>query len=129
MGVIGVPVSPERLAWDGARTFVRAIWSAQVFGWLIEELGMLLGPAYQQALSDSYARLWSDPGPDAPHREAGLWRARLHDVLWTDPALAATVQRLVDETAERLDRAMDIRVYAPPEPSTEPRVIDLGLLT
>jgi hypothetical protein len=79
-------------------------------------------------LSDSYARLWSDERPDAPHREAGLWRARIHDLLQSDPTLAAPVQRLIDEASERLDRASDIRSYGPRERSWEPRVIDLGLI-
>jgi hypothetical protein len=121
-------VHPERLAWDGARTFVRAVGSDQVYRWLAEQLGVRLGLAFQLALSDSYARLWSDERPDAPHREAGLWRARIHDLLQSDPTLAVSVQRLIDETSERLDRTTDIRVYGRPRRSSEPRVIDLGLL-
>jgi hypothetical protein len=126
-GVSGVAFHPERLAWDGARTIVRAVGSDQVYRWLSDQFGVVLGPAYAHALSDSYARLWSDGRPEAPHREAGLWRARIHDLLLDDPALAVPVQRLIDETSERLSRATDLRGYGPPEPSTEPRVIELGL--
>src|SRR2546421_12521209 len=65
-----------RLAWDGARVIVRALESDHLYGWLNERLGTLLGPAYQQALSDSFNRLWWTDRVDAPQTEAGLWRGR-----------------------------------------------------
>ncbi len=95
-------VHAERLAWDGARLVVRAIGSDPVYRWLADEVGAF-GPAYRQALSDSYARLLYDRRPDAPLREAGIWRARLLDLLREQPALAPRVGTLIDRTARRLD--------------------------
>ncbi len=97
-------VHPERLAWDGARVLVRAIGSDAAYRWLSDEWGVL-GPAYRQALSDSYTRLLYDRRPDAVHREAGIWRARLLDLLRADPDGAPQVGTLIDRTARRLESA------------------------
>jgi hypothetical protein len=91
-----------RLAWDGARVIVRAIDSERLYRWLHTRLGELAGPAYQQALSDSGHRLWWTERMDAPNAEAGLWRARLADLLQTRPELAGPLQELIDETAALL---------------------------
>ena len=91
-----------RLAWDGARVIVRAIESDRLYSWLNSQLGRLLGPAYQQALSDSFSRLWWTDRADAPQAEAGLWRARLADLLASRPELAEPLRELFYEAAARL---------------------------
>ena len=91
-----------RLAWDGARVIVRAIDSEHLYPWLYTRLGELVGPGYQQALEDSWNRLWWTERMDAPHAEAGLWRARLSDLLQTRPELAVPLQALVYEAVARL---------------------------
>jgi hypothetical protein len=91
-----------RLAWDGARVIVRALESDHLYGWLDERLGALLGMPYQQALSDSFNRLWWTERVDAPQAEAGLWRARLADLLQTRPELAVPLRDLIYEAAARL---------------------------
>jgi hypothetical protein len=93
---------PERLAWDGARVLVRAVGFDPVYRWLADEMGTF-GTAYREALSDSYVRLFTDRRPDAVHREAGIWRARLLDLLHEQPALAVHVGSLIDRTAQRLE--------------------------
>ena len=118
-------VHPQRLAWDGAQTIVRAFGSAQVCDWLDGQFGRLLGPAYQQALTDSRHRLWSSERPDAPQIESGLWRARLDDLLRGSPMLAVMLHELVEETAVQLDRAVDLRVPGPAHRPTTSQVIDL----
>ena len=91
-----------RLAWDGARVFVRAIDSEDLYWWLHARLGELVGPGYQQALADSWNRLWWSERPDAPYVEAGLWRVRLEDCLRTRPDLAAPLHALIQEATVRL---------------------------
>ena len=91
-----------RVAWDGARVIVRAIDSERQYLWLHSRLGELVGPGYQQALEDSWNRLWWSERMDAPHAEAGLWRARLADLLQTRPELAGPLQDLIYEATARL---------------------------
>jgi len=91
-----------RLAWDGARVIVRALDSEPLFTWLYNRLGQLVGPGYQQALSDSWNRLWWTERMDAAHAEAGLWRARLADLLQSRPELAEPLQELIYEARARL---------------------------
>jgi hypothetical protein len=95
-------IHQQRLAWDGARVIVRGLESDYLYGWLNERLGVLLGPPYQQALSDSFNRLWWTERVDAPQAEAGLWRARLSDLLQARPELAAPLRDLIYEAAARL---------------------------
>jgi len=91
-----------RLAWDGARVIVRALESDHLYGWLNERLGALFGPLYQQALSDSFSRLWWTERVDAPQAEAGLWRARLGDLLAENPQLARPLRDLIYDATARL---------------------------
>ncbi|SRR6266511_2017562 len=91
-----------RLAWEGARVIVRALESDRLYGWLNHRLGALFGPPYQQALSDSFNRLWWTERVDAPQAEAGLWRARLADALAREPHLAEPLQELIHEATARL---------------------------
>ena len=95
-------IHQQRLAWDGARVIVRALESDYLYRWLNDELGTLLGRPYQQALSDSFNRLWWTERLDAPQAEAGLWRARLADLLQQRPELAQPLQELIYEAVSRL---------------------------
>ena len=92
----------SRLAWDGARVIVRALESDHLYSWLNQRLGELFGPRYQQALSDSFNRLWWTERADAPHAEAGLWRARLADVLEENPGFAVPLRELIYDATARL---------------------------
>jgi hypothetical protein len=91
-----------RLAWDGARVIVRVLESDQLYAWLSQRLVQLFGAPYQQALSDSFNRLWWTERVDAPQAEAGLWRARLADALTREPHLAPALQELIYDANARL---------------------------
>jgi hypothetical protein len=119
-------VNRERLAWDAARVVVRVLGSDQVGRWLHEQLATRLGAELAAALVESRLRMWASPRPDAPQVEAGIWRAKVADLLGTDASLAVPLQALMAEAAERLAVATDVRVHGelPPEPPG-PRVIDL----
>lgn len=91
-----------RLAWDGAMAFVGATVYGDLYGWLTESLGDLLGPEAVQALAVTHNRLRRPDRPDAAQVESGRWRARLADVLDRDPALAASLGALVRDTRARL---------------------------
>jgi hypothetical protein len=100
-----------RLAWDGARVFVRVLGSEHLYTWFSERFGLIAGPAGQQALLESCNRLWFPERLDAPQAEAGMWRVRLEDLLQAHPDLGAPLQDLIHEAAARLtvprDRMMD----------------------
>lgn len=115
----------ERLAWDAARVVVRALGSAQVLGWLHGQIAARFGPAHAAALAESRDRLWRNPRPDAPHAEAGIWRARLADLLAADGSLAAPLREITAEAVARLAYATDLRAHGETEPADRPRVIDL----
>jgi len=119
-------VNRERLAWDAARIVVRVLSSDQVGRWLHEQMATRLGPEPAAALVESRLRMWASPRLDAPQVEAGIWRAKLADLLSTDGSLAAPLREMMAEAAERLAVATDVRVHGqtPPEPPG-PRVIDL----
>jgi hypothetical protein len=119
-------VNRERLAWDAARVVVRVLGSDQVGRWLHGQLSARLGPEPAAALAESRLRMWASPRLDAPQVEAGIWRAKLADLLASDASLAAPLQEVMAEAAERLAAATDVRVHGqpPPEPAG-PRVIDL----
>lgn len=119
-------VNRERVAWDAARVVVRVLGSDQVGRWLHEEMAVRLGPETAAALVESRLRMWASSRPDAPQVEAGIWRAKLADLLTADPSLATPLQVMMAEATERLAVATDIRVHGetPPEPAG-PRVIDL----
>ena len=121
----GRVVHRERLAWDAAQVFVRALGSARVVEWLRVQLTERFGPEPAAALAESSDRLWASERLDAPQVECGIWRAKLEDLLRADTSLAGPLVELMDETSDRLDRAPDIRVHRPVERPVEPRVIDL----
>jgi hypothetical protein len=118
-------VHRERLAWDAARVFARALESGHVFRWLRAEVGRRIGHDHAVALAESRDRMWASQRSDAPQIESGIWRARIDDLLAADGSLAVPLQQLVSETRDLLARAADIRPFAPAEPVSEPGVIDL----
>lgn len=91
-----------RLAWDGAMAFVGAAAHRDLYGWLDERLADLLGEPGRRALAETRVRLFHSRRPEAPHVETGRWRARLADVLGTDPALSRPLQQLIHDTKLRL---------------------------
>ncbi|MCW6010765.1 hypothetical protein K1W54_40380 [Micromonospora sp. CPCC 205371] len=115
----------ERLAWDAARVVVRALGSVQVLGWLHGQMAARLGPTHAAALVESRDRLWSSPRPDAPHVEAGIWRARLADLLAADRSLAAPLAEITTEAVTRLAHAPDYSDHGGPARAVRPRVINL----
>jgi hypothetical protein len=115
----------QRLAWDGARTVVRALGSARVTEWLGGQFAGVLGAGYRTALRESADRMWTSTRPDAPQVESGLWRARLDDLLEARPDLAGPLRSVFDATAVRLERAADLRPFTPASPPAVPALIDL----
>ncbi|MGN9909221.1 hypothetical protein ACTMTJ_16890 [Phytohabitans sp. LJ34] len=114
------------MAWDAARIVVRVLCSDQVGRWLHEQMAIRLGPAPAAALVESRLRMWASARLDAPQVEAGVWRAKLADLLSEDASLAQPLQEMMAEAVERLAVATDVRVHGetPPAPPG-PRVIDL----
>jgi hypothetical protein len=92
-------VQNSRLAWEGARVLVAVADrdDGRLYDWLADRLDLLCGPEYPQALSISRTRLMYRMRDDAPMVEAGMWRARLHDLLDHRPDLARPFRALVDE--------------------------------
>jgi hypothetical protein len=91
-----------RVAWDGALAFVGAAGHDDLYGWLDERLGDMLGLPARRALAETRSQLWYSDRPDARNVECGRWRARLLDLLNDDPELVAPMRTLVQETAVRL---------------------------
>ncbi|WP_203930288.1 hypothetical protein [Virgisporangium ochraceum] len=91
-----------RVAWDGALAIVGAAHFDDLYGWLAPTLGDLLGAEALRAFAETRYLLRYSARPDAPHVEAGRWRARLEDLVDRDPALAAPVRELAYETRLRL---------------------------
>jgi hypothetical protein len=84
---------------------VRVLESDHLYGWLNEQFGPLVGPTGQQALLDSWNRLWYADRPDAPQAETGLWRVRLEDLLRARPELALSLEKLINEASVQLGSA------------------------
>jgi hypothetical protein len=79
-----------RVAWDTARVIVEAMPDEQLFAWIGQELGGLLGAATQDALTETRDRLRRAGDARVPV-ETGLWRVRLEDLLRERPELAGEV--------------------------------------
>jgi len=78
------------------------------------------------ALVESRLRVWASQRVDAPQVEAGIWRAKLADLLSEDASLATPLPVMMAEAAERLAVANDVRVHGEtPARPLGPRVIDL----
>lgn len=94
---------PQRLAWDGARAFVALADTDQEYFWLGGRLRELLGAEFELALSDTRTRLLWQLRESAVSVEAGLWRARLADLLGEHPELCPAVRQLIGEARTRAD--------------------------
>ena len=97
-------VHHPRIAWEGARAFVRAASSPHYSEFAALVLARLGSEAYGQ-LSDTRQRLQTalaDTGGDrhASDTEAGKWRARLEDLIRTRPDLIQAVRDLTNEALE-----------------------------
>jgi len=100
MAVIHQP----RVAWDGARAFVRAAGSPYGEGFAARVLSGLGSEAYGD-FADTRQRLLTalvQTGGDryASDVEAGKWRVRLEDLLRTHPEFTGTVLDLTSEALE-----------------------------
>lgn len=116
----------ERLAWDAALVVVRVLGSDQVGRWLHEQIATRLDPETAAALAESRLRMWASSRVDAPQVEAGIWRAKLGELLASDASLAEPLRELMVEAAERLAVATDVRIHGrTPQAPEGPRVIDL----
>ncbi|MET0422564.1 MAG: hypothetical protein ABW046_01730 [Actinoplanes sp.] len=87
-----------RVAWDGARAFVKAAGSAHYEGFAARVLSRLGSESYG-AFADTRQHLLTalvETGGDryVADVEAGKWRVRLEDLLRTKPELLAGVQEL-----------------------------------
>jgi hypothetical protein len=87
-----------RLAWDGARVVMAAIEHGD-HAWLATVAGERLGPEYRRHIEDAWLRLAVDP--DRTAAEAGLFRARLDDLLARRPELQADLASMIDEAGRR----------------------------
>jgi hypothetical protein len=98
----------QRLAWDSARAFMDVVDGDRDYFWLSAQIGRLLGPDYETALSDARTRLFARTRPDARQVETGLWRARIEDLLRDRPELAPALESLVDDARQRSQRLYPI---------------------
>jgi hypothetical protein len=97
-------IHQPRVAWDGARAFVRAAGSthADSFAGLVLTG---LGSAMYGDFADTRHRLLDDLVKTGGDRrvadiEAGKWRVRLEDLLRANPDLTPTVRALIAEAQE-----------------------------
>ncbi|MFG2056720.1 hypothetical protein ACGFI9_22130 [Micromonospora sp. NPDC048930] len=79
-----------RVAWDTARVIVESAPDAELFAWVRQELGGLLGSSARDALTATRDRLCRAGDARVP-AETGLWRVRLEDLLRERPELAGQV--------------------------------------
>lgn len=100
-GMTGGIVHPQRLAWDGARAFVALADTDQDYFWLGARLRELLGAEFELALSDTRTRLVWQIRANAVNVEAGLWRARLADVLAERPEVGIALRHLIGDARAR----------------------------
>jgi hypothetical protein len=87
-----------RVAWDGARAFVRAAQTPSYDDFAVHVLREL-GPEQHSLLEDTRARLIDNYYRTGGDRylcdvEAGKWRVRLEDLLRTRPDLTGAVLEL-----------------------------------
>ena len=94
-------VHHQRLAWDCARAFVTLAAAEHEYYWLQARLRELLGPDFAADLSDSRTRLLWTRRPDASPAEAGLWRAKVVDLLGERPELCLALESLMSEAQAR----------------------------
>ena len=96
-------IHQPRVAWDGARAFVRAAGSPDYEVFAARVHSRLGGEVYG-AFADTRRRLLTafvETGGDryASDVEAGRWRVRLEDLLYARPGLIEAVRDLTAEAA------------------------------
>jgi hypothetical protein len=97
-------IHQPRVAWDGARAFVRAAGSAHADSFAGRVLTGLGSEIYgdfadtRHRLLDELVRTGGDR--HVADVEAGKWRVRLEDLLRANPELIATVRVLIAEASE-----------------------------
>jgi hypothetical protein len=91
-------IHQPRVAWDGARAFVRAagtpaylVFADYVDAWLGPELRIRLEDTRERVFDNL---VWNDGDRYVTDIEAGKWRARLEDLLRERPELVGAVQEL-----------------------------------
>lgn len=89
-----------RVAWDGARVIIAAI-DRGYQGWLAYLLSERIDHDYYDYVLDTWSRM--NANPDAMMAEAGLWRARLDDLLIFRPEITDELLAVIDETRATLD--------------------------
>jgi len=97
-------IHQPRVAWEGARAFVRAAAGPHYDDFAAHVLNRLGSEAYGQ-FADTRQRLLTalvETGGDrhAGDAEAGKWRVRLEDLLRTRPELIEAVRDLTNEALE-----------------------------
>jgi hypothetical protein len=97
-------IHQPRIAWDGARAFVRAAGSQHYEGFAARVLARLGSELYGD-FADTRQRLLTalvETGGDryASDVEAGKWRVRLEDLLRRRPDLTDAVRDLTSEAFE-----------------------------
>jgi hypothetical protein len=95
----------QRVAWDGARLIVRACADREWAVWFANWINAQAGPPFGQLVMDCRARLVADYGYEVAALEAGMWRARLSDVLRERPDLIEPLARIVADATDRLRTA------------------------
>lgn len=94
-----------RVAWDFARTVVdMAAAGDELYAWFGTRVAEVMGPRYRQDLDETRTRLARPTRDDARHVEAGLWRARIDDVLRYQNDLAEDLYILTRDASARLAR-------------------------
>jgi hypothetical protein len=88
-----------RVAWDGARVIIAAI-DRGYQGWLAYALSERIDAAYYEYVLDSWSRM--NARPEAMMAEAGLWRARLDDLLAERPEITDELIAVLEETSTTL---------------------------
>ena len=88
-----------RVAWDGARVIIAAI-DRGYQGWLAYVLGERIDGEYYGFVLDSWSRM--NARPEAMMAEAGLWRARLDDLLAQRPEVTDELVTVLGETSATL---------------------------
>ena len=88
-----------RIAWDGARTIVAAI-EAGYQGWLAYVLGERIDDGYHAAVLASWSRITEQP--ELLMSEAGLWRARLDELLIERPSIASDLVAVLREVRDTM---------------------------
>lgn len=97
-------IHQPRVAWDGARAFVRAAASPDFDAFAGRVLGRL-GPELHDELSNTRQHLLtasvesSDTDRFTTDVEAGKWRVRLEDLLRNRPDLITAVRDLTESAA------------------------------